>query len=850
MAAFKTIEGGFDVSGPDLQVLNNQRAITKLVNDKFIQVGAVFLKTSGKNPIDENWVKSAYRDTDLQGWIDDETFKHHNVGFNLQQGWVDIDIDADDPEYNTCLIAALDFLKIDTRFRFGRRSAGVATHVLVQLGEEEATNYEYLKRFEPKEFRIDGKRYHTQLRSYATNIAAANLVREAKQTVMPGSVYVSKRVDGQYDLSVWWGDKGIATRLADVAGTTPRKTSFTDIVRAITFGTFVYCLRDQWVEGNRQTTAQKITGWLARVVRDSRAMNDHEAVSADVFCPVSDESTAESLLYFTCEFFNDDEKHMRARAFNDACEKLERNPDAKIPGWPAIDAMLGGMRSNALRAVFMPGSDISHLTKMAERYVYDEADNRYLDRDRFAAGGNFIHEGSDLERRHKGDIVRVGNKPREAFRLFEASDMRKRVGNRDLYPELDPGIIYRISTLGDVMSDEDEDDKTSLTVFNTWRGWPVSPALHLDMDLQNTLVGMLDQVLGYLTRDKKEQIEWIKDWIAWTFQHPGIKQQIAWVVVGGQGVGKSWIGNYFLKALMGNLWGSASPKIMDGDFNIGPFKDKMLVFIDEAKFHSETGTDEIKKLIRNVEVPGMEKFMEARNYRIFSRIMFASNRFDMNIGQANTTDRALFYTRAYDKEFLQMGDLDFRAWTETLKPFFEQFTTLIGQRAVKEQFIRYFMDRKVDRYEIESIKFSSGSDFSIVGSNMSWARRIAKYIIEVGRIHDDLDISYPFTVTDFNRRVAETCKEMNMKDVQGQRVMHEFEDAGVLEKVKANGTIKIRFKYKLGTLTDLFGKAINLPLDVRYEFDEADMGENDNDGSKRTPWKGGKSTGVVGSHKF
>jgi len=847
---FETVAGGYKLSAEDQSILLQQRAITKAINESFVQVGAIFLKQSSKNPYADDWYKSGYKDTNLQSWIDDETLRYHNVGFNLQLGWMDIDIDAEDPEFNQAVIAALNYLRIDTRFQFGRMSVGTASHVLVQLGEEESQNYETLAKFEPKQFSIDGKRYHVQLRSFPTNIAASNLAKSAKQTVVPGSIYSHKVRAGVHDLSVWFANGSYARNVKQVAATTPRRVNFNEVIRAIAFATVAYCVKDQWVEGSRQSTAQKVGGWLARVVAESRAMNNHEAISGEVFCPVDDDSIAESLLYFICEYLNDDEKHMRVRVYNDAVQKLERNPDAKIPGWPTMEQLLGGHRVNALRSVLMPGSDVSQLTKMAERYVYDESDDRYLDRDRFRTSAGFVHASDELQRRHKGDVVRVSGKAREAFKVFEASDMRKRVGMRNLYPELAPGGIYRISGMDEVLSDDDDQDETSLTVFNTWRGWPVKPTEQFDADFMLKLLGYLDQVLGWLTQDKPEQIEWVKSWIAWIIQHPGDKQQIAWVVVGDQGVGKSWIGNVFLKALMGPLWGTASPKVMDGAFSVEPFIDKMFVFIDEAKFVNESSVDEIKKLIRSVDVPGAVKFESSKNHRLFSRLMFASNRLDIGVGQHNTTDRALFYTRTYDREFKHMTEMQFKAWSETLKPFFSEFNEMMKQRDVREHFMRYFMEYPVDKFEVESIKHSSSNDAQIVISNMNWARRIAKFIIEDGRIFEDLDLTYPFSMSDLNKRVSEVALELGMRSVQGARVLAEFDNADVLERVVLQGMNKLRFKYKLGQTTAVFGEAISAPMDSRFVFDtEKDFGLNDCTGSTRPKWRGAKM-GVVQEDKF
>lgn len=847
--AFKSIAGGYELTEADQKLVNVQRAITKYINDKFVQVGAIFLKTSSKNPFDEEgWASKVHRDTDLQSWVDDPEMSNHNAGFNLQQGWMDVDIDADDPEYNECIIAALKYLGIDARFRFGRKSVGCATHVLCQLGEEEAAAFDKLKRFEPKEWRMKGKRFHTQLRSFATNIEAKNLHREAKQTVIAGSIYSHKKVPNAYDLSVWYTDKGVAENVRDIAATTPRRVNFNEVVRAIAFGTFLYVVRDQWVEGSRQSTAQKVTGWLARVIKDSQAMNNHDGIATDVFCPIDDISIAENLLAFVCDEQGDEEKHMRIRALNDAVEKLERNADAKIPGWPAMEQLFSMEGCNALRTVVMPGSDVSELTKMAERYIYDETDNMYIDRIRFLTQGNYVHEGSQLERRHKGDTIRISGKPKEAFRVYESSDMRKRVGFRDTYPDLEPGAIYRISGIGDVLSDDSDADPTELAIFNTWRGWPIQPSTDPKQELLTECDEKLSKALAYITRDNENQAEWLKDWTAWIFQHPGKKQQIAPVIVGDQGVGKSWWGNVFMKAIMGHLWGTASPKVMEGDFVVEPFLGKMFVFIDEAKFHSEAGTDEIKKMIRNVEVSGAEKFESTRNHRIFARLAFASNRFDMNIGQQNTRDRALFYMRTYDKAHLSKTEMEFRAWAETLKPFFDEFTDFLQRREVKEHYVYMFMNREVNRHKIESLEYSSSNDPEIVESNMSWPRRIAKYIIEDGRVFEELDITTPFMLPDLYKRVTDVCTEMGFSRVQGSRVHAEFKALGLIEEREVGGKNMLIFTHKIGSLHELFGAGAGVHMEPRFTFDaEKDYGPNDWAEKDRRMWRGGKQSVVAAS---
>jgi hypothetical protein len=838
----KPIAGGFTFESTDERLLLEQRAITGVINNNFIQVGAVFLKPSGKMPFEDNWFSKGPRDTDLQSWIDDPDRRLLNVGFNLQFGWVDVDIDSGDVGYNRCIIAAMNHLGIDTRFQFGRASLGSPSHVLVQLNESEASNFNQLKQFEPNEFKLKGGRYKVELRSFATDTAKANIPREAKQTVMPGSIYVKKDNPSIHDISVWYcNGNATAHSIADVAVTTPHKTEFNSLIRAIAFGTALYLFRPQWVEGSRQSTASKISGWLARVVQDSNGLNNHEAIADDVFCPIDSDGIAESLIEFVCKEMGDEEPYMRVRTYRDACGKLLRNPDAKIPGWPSMAQLFGDEVINALRAVLMPGADVSILTKLAERYIYDETDDLYIDRDRFQSFGTFAHSGNELDRRHRGDFVRVGGKLRPAFKLFEISTIRKRVNVRDLYPDLRPGGIFRIDRIGEQISDDD-DEPTSNVAFNTWKGWPIAVAQPVNFETLELCNKYLDQLLAYLTRDNLGQALWMKQWIAWTIQHPGDKQQVAPVIVGGQGVGKSFFGNTFLRMILQSLWGTASPKLLEGAFSIEPFIGKMVVFIDEAKFHSEESTEEIKKLIRNVNIGGAEKFQSARNYRIFSRIVFASNHFDMNLGQANVQDRALFYIKAYDKDHLRMSSTDFRQWTVTLKPFFDEFQALLNRKDVREHYMYIFSNLEVDRHVIEDTTHSSSTDNEIIASNMSWARRIAKYIIEEGRIIEDCDISMPFGAGDLNKKVSEVCKELGMLPVQGARVLAEFKEAGVIEVYTENSRNLLRFKFKIGTLTDKFGQSISVAMEPKFQFTEDDFGDNDTTLASPKNYKGISAT--------
>lgn len=823
---FASIRGGFDLSDDDVSVRNVSKALTKVVNERLVQVGAVFLKPSSKFPIDEDWYNRLRGDVDLSEWIDQEDKGQLNVGFNLQFGWMDVDIDADDPEYNQHILMALDYLGLDTRLRFGRRNVGYPTHVLMQLSEDDAENYSELKKFEPKQVVLNRKRAHVQLRSDGPRTKEVS--RSAKQTVVPGSIYPSDDPSKEYDLSVWYTKDGkVADDLRRIADTTPRRCDFTSVVRAVAFGTMSYILRDHWVEGSRQNVANVITGWLARLVDDGKAINNHPSVSVEVFCPVDTDIWAESLIRYICTAMGDDEAAMRIRSFHDAREKLDRNPDAKVPGWHSLNALLGAEAMLAVRAVLTPGSDVSVLTKMADRYVYNEADGKYIDRERHRIYDHYSHEATELERRHKSDTIFIGGKPREAFKIFESSTMRNRVGNTNMRPDLDPGVIYRIDMMNNVVPDEI--DHPASIMFNSWRGWAILPTDEIDPKVMEDVVKYTDRLFGLITRENQDQMTWLKKWIAWIFQKPAEKQQIAPVIIGDQGVGKSFFGETYMKALFSSrLWGVASANLIGDKFNISPFLGKMFVFIDEAKFNNEIAVEEIKKLVRSVSIGGAEKFENAKVHDVYARMAFASNHVNLGISQRDRRDRALFYIRTYDKAYLGKTETEFKVWAETLKPWFDDFDDKLRDPAFLRHMVRYYFDYPTTMQEVESIKYSSVNDPEIVEANQSWTRKVARGILESGWIKDDgLALEVPFSAVDWRRRVALECKEMGIPTISSDHVMLEYKQMNILETVssKEHGRM-LRFTLRWADVCDMYEMSTSVPVNPYRDFDMEDRGIN------------------------
>jgi hypothetical protein len=93
-------------------------------------------------------------------------------------------------------------------------------------------------------------------------------------------------------------------------------------------------------------------------------------------------------------------------------------------------------------------------------------------------------------------------------------------------------------------------------------------------------------------------------------------------------------------------------------------------------------------------------------------------------------------------------------------------------------------------------------------------------------------------MVEFNRRVSDTCDSMRLKFVQPRHVFDEFLSAGVIEKWSKDGAKFYRFKYRIGTLTDMMSKAIGVPLESRFDFVSDDYGTNESEFVGAKPWKG------------
>ena len=439
----------------------------------------------------------------------------------------------------------------------------------------------------------------------------------------------------------------------------------------------------------------------------------------------------------------------------------------------------------------------------------------------FTKGLRFEYPIEEMAHRYEKDLVIIGKKRFNPFKIYTQSKWRIDVQRSDMFPGEEPASLLRFSPVyGIVKSEEFLPDEYH--VLNVYRGFVIKPVGTVDPQIMSKCVSVLDRMLGLLTRDNDAQMWWLKKFIAWTIQHPEIKQQSCPVIIGGQGIGKSRFGITLMKALFGDLAGQAEPSgLADDKFLITPFLGKLITFIDEVKLESAGAINAIKKLVRETSVSGQLKFEHQRDYQIPSRLILAANQTNIGLSPEDAADRALFFVLSWTAENKSMTDPEFQDWTYSLKPFYSEFMTMLESVAVKQHLMRYFMEVECTREELEDLTHSSRNDPSVVVSTMSKAREIAREIAADSRVLSGNDITAWFNLTHLRLAIQRVAGKQTR--VEASSVMMEYERAGVIEQMSGGF---FRFKWGYGRLLQKLSEAHNLVLHQRHPTGPGDFEVN------------------------
>ena len=763
-------------------------------------------------------------DVDLGSW---DAANEKNMGVRLEGGYLELNIKSADDAFAHAFFLACDHLHIDARAAFG---VNRISSVLLKV-EDPTTIAGHLW---PKGFK--DKRGHWVEISVKTSDqptkSAKGLPRFSHP--LPGS----HTADGV----VAWRPKGKAAALdadigiEDLENRPIADTAIAAIGRAVAYATLAYWVRT-YLDGLPDwdtVLTRRMGGWIARLVREGAAINAADKnLAGACWSPVDTPDIALDLVAFLGRLGADADLKV---AYLQADRALAHNPDAPVSGWKAIEQTFGPEGMYGVRRAMKAGVDVSILEEMSERYVLDMSAGGYIDRDAITKGLKYEFSHDELIRSHENRFVFVGAKKFNVFRLYAASPLRCDVAKSDMFPGEEPGAILRHSPVHGLLTDVDWQPE-EYRVLNIYRGFSIKPAGAIDPVIMTRVVGMLDTMLGLLTRDNPTQIDWLKKYVAWTIQHPEKKQQVCPVIIGGQGIGKSLFGDNLMQALFGELAGNGTgAALVNNNFLITPFIGKLIVFIDEVRIEGQSGINEVKKIVRQSRISGQIKFGHQRDYYIPARLILAANQTDIGLTPEDAADRALFFIIAWTAENKGMTDREFLEWTVTLKPFYASFVEMLESVAAKQHLMRYFRDYPCTREELEDLTHSSRNDEKVIKSTMSKSRELARQIAASAHIVAGNDITAWFNIQ--HLRAAIQREDGAKTRVEPSSVMMEYERAGVIESARAEGGY-VKFKWGYGKLLLKLGEAHNLKLEPVWDVGPGDYDDNPVQSMVNPPpWRG------------
>lgn len=177
-------------------------------------------------------------------------------------------------------------------------------------------------------------------------------------------------------------------------------------------------------------------------------------------------------------------------------------------------------------------------------------------------------------------------------------------------------------------------------VYNLWRGFSVEPK---PGDCSIYLQHLKENVCG----SNEDHYDYLIRWMARAVQFPASPGEVAVVMRGGKGVGKSIVASIF-----GRLFGRhhlhvANPSHLVGNFN-AHLRDVICLFADEAFFAGDKKHESVlKMLVTEDSIPIEQKGVDVETYPNYVHLIMAAN--DPHVIRASGDERRYFVLEVGDK---------------------------------------------------------------------------------------------------------------------------------------------------------------------------------------------------------
>ena len=177
-------------------------------------------------------------------------------------------------------------------------------------------------------------------------------------------------------------------------------------------------------------------------------------------------------------------------------------------------------------------------------------------------------------------------------------------------------------------------------VYNLWRGFSVEPK---PGDCSIYLTHLKDNVCGGVV----EYYDYFIKWMARAIQYPASPGEVAIVMRGGKGVGKSIVANIFGRLFGRHYLHVANPSHLVGNFN-AHLRDVICLFADEAFFAGDKKHESVlKMLVTENSIPIEQKGVDVETYPNYVHLIMAAN--DPHIIRASGDERRYFVLEVGDR---------------------------------------------------------------------------------------------------------------------------------------------------------------------------------------------------------
>lgn len=506
-----------------------------------------------------------------------------NLGIHLFGRVIDVDIDTDNPY----LISALDYFLPHTSHVWGRKSRPRTHRLYELLGDGSQTKEIKGSPYDPAMFPF--LRTIKKYKQIEMEVRGGE-IRNGQYSLLPGSLHPSGEM---YE----WED-------VKAARSSPVAVDLYRIINGVRFACAVATLAPYWTEGSRNSLCMALSGFLHRAVSH---VSDLGGDSALYF----EKRDAEELLRALMNISGDAEEDISSRM--KTFEKTWEKADAGVPvqGATTLTKITGDNDLlTILYSLLADTPDLIAFDEFLDRYAIRSNTSNIVDRQRVGMKtATWLMTVNDLRNSTMHMTITTGDgSKRQMAGILLSSNRALRVDGFAFMPGADE-ILER------------PDGK----YINQWRGFEVPPFQGpvTEADVQP----FLDYVLKILSNGNPDVRHWVLSWAADIFKYPASKCGTALVLVGKPGAGKSFLGEYIIRKIIGRSHSMQTNTVesLTNNFNADSVN-CLYIHCDEAtNSRKRTDANKLKSMITDTSRRVEPKNVNAYETEDWARYCFTSN---------------------------------------------------------------------------------------------------------------------------------------------------------------------------------------------------------------------------------